>query len=328
MIVPQFWAEARVVRHRARGQSQIVVRRFGWSDISQQDAQDFAEARAQDALQRIIEGNGKLPRLELKRAYNGAVGVPIREEILQRHGDAVITRNIYGAHCLNTPDVFFADIDFDEGPSRGFFLGTLIVFATLAIGIAIGLGSWGKGLALCFGALVAGTLFTHLLHRSSLVLRGGAKAVAHRRIKSFLRRNPEWSLRLYRTPAGFRLLALHRLFDPSAPETIKAFRELGVDRVYAQMCQNQRCFRARVSPKPWRVGISHHLKPRAGTWPVKPELHAKRQEWILAYEAAAATFASCRFVADLGSGSRDPKAQSISELHDRLSQAQSTREIA
>lgn len=328
MIVPQFWAEARAVRRRARGQSQIVVRRFGWSDVSQEEAQEFADARAQDALQRIAAGNAELPRLERKRAYNGAVGVPIREEILQRHGDTIITRNIYGAHCLNTPDVFFADIDFDEGPSGRFMAGTIIALVTLAIGFATWHRSVGKGLGLGVVAVFAGTVFTHLFLRASLLLRGGAKAVAHRRIKAFIRRNPEWLLRLYRTPAGFRLLALHRLFDPSAPETSRAFSELKVDRVYATMCRNQRCFRARVSPKPWRVGITRHLKPRAGTWPVKPELLAKRQEWIRQYETAAATFASCRFVTELGSGARNPKAQSVCELHDRLSQAQSSREIA
>jgi len=36
--------------------------------------------------------------------------VPIREEIVSRHGDTIITRNSYGARCLNTPNALFADI--------------------------------------------------------------------------------------------------------------------------------------------------------------------------------------------------------------------------
>lgn len=52
-------------------------------------------------------------------AYNGAQGVPIREEVLERHGDTVITRNGYGAKCLNTPDVLFADVDFDTALPPG-----------------------------------------------------------------------------------------------------------------------------------------------------------------------------------------------------------------
>src|SRR5450432_2742742 len=116
MIVPQFWAEGRV-QDRQRGK-QVTVRRFGWSDSSQEEAQASADARAQDALQRLLAGE-VLPRREPKTAYNGADGVPIREEILSRHGETIVTRNSYGARCLNTPNVFFADIDFEEKTQVG-----------------------------------------------------------------------------------------------------------------------------------------------------------------------------------------------------------------
>ena len=43
MIVPQFWAEGRL-QHRAKGR-QVTVRRFGWSDVSQDEAQANADAR-------------------------------------------------------------------------------------------------------------------------------------------------------------------------------------------------------------------------------------------------------------------------------------------
>ena len=41
MIVPQYWAEARR-RHRD-SKRQITVRRFGWSDVSERDAQIMAD---------------------------------------------------------------------------------------------------------------------------------------------------------------------------------------------------------------------------------------------------------------------------------------------
>lgn len=100
MIVPSFWAEAR--RHIRRGNRQITVRRWGWSDTSEADAQAMAEARAEEALA-LAQTDNTLERRERKVAYNGAQGVPIREEVLERHGDTVITRNAYGAKCLNTP---------------------------------------------------------------------------------------------------------------------------------------------------------------------------------------------------------------------------------
>ena len=79
-----------------------MVRRFGWSDNSQDAAQVNADERAQEALQRLLSGE-KLPRREPKVPYNGGEGVPIREEIVSRHGETIITRNSYEARCLNTP---------------------------------------------------------------------------------------------------------------------------------------------------------------------------------------------------------------------------------
>ena len=130
MIVPQYWAESRVqVRREGR---QVTVRRFGWSDISPQDAQAQADTRAQEALERILSGEN-LRRREPKLAYNGAEGVPIREEIVSRQGETVITRNVYGALCLNTPNVLFADIDLQYDPSCRL---TLFTFLAMVCGAA------------------------------------------------------------------------------------------------------------------------------------------------------------------------------------------------
>ena len=107
MIVPDYWAEAKR-RHRTR-ERQTTVLRYGWSVSSLAEAQQMADQRADDALARILAGE-RLDRRELKVAYNGADGMPIREEVLERFGRHVVTRNAYGAHCLNTPVGLFADI--------------------------------------------------------------------------------------------------------------------------------------------------------------------------------------------------------------------------
>ena len=135
MIVPQFWAEGRI-QERVAGK-QITVRRYGWSDESPVAAQAHADQRTRDAFDRIAHKGEKLERRERKLAYNGAEGVPIREEIVERHGDTVVTRNGYGARCLNTPDVLFVDIAFDE-PLRGIVFGFALVPA-LIVGIV---GGW------------------------------------------------------------------------------------------------------------------------------------------------------------------------------------------
>ena len=328
MIVPQFWAEARVQRPRKNKESQITVRRFGWSDKNQEEAEQMARQRADEALQRIIAGKILLRRSEPKIPYNGAEGVPIREEVLSRHGEVVITRNSYGAHCLNTPDVLFADIDYEIEPRVRFVAMT---FASLALAGAL-LSAWLRSGAVVFiSALVAIVLSYPLAvfwHKRVLSLRGGPEHLAKTRIAAFVRRHPDWHLRIYQTPAGLRILVLHQTFKPDEPAVADFFKSIGVDPIYSKMCRNQQCFRARVSPKPWRMGLSRHMRPRPGVWPVKAEHLEVRNAWIRDYESAATRFASCKFVEALGNGFIDAKAAKVRDLHDRMSQALSGREIA
>ena len=328
MIVPDFWPEARVQRPRQGKESAITVRRFGWSETSQAEAEVMARERAEAALQRIIGGHFLLHRSEPKIPYNGADGVPIREEVLSRHGDVVITRNSYGAHCLNTPDVVFADIDYDTGPRTRavvFHVGLLMVVGAL-------LSAWFRS-RIIFGGLIFAVLVLSyplaiLTHRFLLRLRGGAVTLARKRIDAFVQTHRDWHLRLYRTPAGLRILVLHRSFRPDDPAVSQFFSALGVDPVYARMCVNQQCFRARVSPKPWRIGLTKHLRPRPGVWPVKDEHRARRNSWIREYESTSERFASCAYLTSIGSQTVDPKATRVLELHDALSQALSRKAIA
>ena len=325
MIVPTYWAEARL-QERRKGR-QVTVRRWGWSDEGPGQAQAHADSRAREALQRILSGDS-LPRRERKLAYNGADGVPIREEIVSRHGETVVTRNGYGALCLNTPDVLFADIDFGAPKVS---CGVLLVTAlTAAVGTALLVPSrrFMLGIAALMGTLALVTFATKFFHRARVALAGGAEAFARGRVARFVRSRPAWRVRLYRTPAGLRVLALHRRFDPTSAEAAEFFRALGSDPLYVRMCVKQHCFRARVSPKPWRIGISGHMKPRPGVWPVNPERKADRQRWIAAYEEASRGYASCRYLESLGKGAEDPVADAVRILHDELSRALSSLPIA
>lgn len=325
MIVPQFWAEGRA-QDRQRGK-QMTVRRFGWSDSSEEEAQANADVRAQEALQRLLAGE-VLPRREPKTAYNGADGIPIREEILSRHGEAIVTRNSYGARCLNTPNVFFADIDFPEKWQSGLTL-VVCLFGFAAAALAAWLtdsktaGGIVAGLAIVFSGVIA-----TFIQRARKQTAGDAETAARKRVRAFVAAQPGWNLRVYRTPAGLRLLAMHQTFDPTDVAVAKSFRGLGVDPIYAVMCFNQRCFRARVSPKPWRIGISAHLKPSPGVWPVRLDRMPLRQQWIEQYESTAEDFASCTFLESLGDGPIHADAKQVQELHDELCRATSRLPIA
>jgi hypothetical protein len=318
MIVPEHWAEARK-QHRASGR-QVTVRRYGWSTTSEADALANAEARADEALRRILAGD-KLDKREPKVPYNGAAGVPIREEVLARHGEQVITRNSYGAHCLNSPNALFADIDFKPDPSAKTAIVTFVVLALAATVTGLALRSWGTTFGLLFASLLAAAPLANLAVRIAVAVRGGAERIARARLVNFLSRNASWSVRLYRTPAGYRLLATHQPFEADSPIAQKFFAAVSADPIYVRMCTNQRCFRARLTAKPWRIGIATHMRPRPGIWPVRPEHLAVRNEWLSKYESLAASYSACRYIESLGSGVVHESIKAVVELHDEKSGA-------
>jgi hypothetical protein len=321
MIVPQFWAESRL-RDRVGGR-QVTVRRFGWSDASEADAHRHAAERAAEAMARIRAGE-PVPRRERKLVYGGAAGLPIREEIVGREGAAVLTRNGYGAVCLNTPNVLFADIDFEPPLPPGLLWYVAAVAVAVLVAVAAAVAGWLQ-------LLVMGALVWLLVGRgwpvAGLVRRAG-EFQAWTAIDRFVARHPDWHLRVYRTPAGVRVLAVHRTFDPHEPEVAECFDALAVDPVYAQMCRLQSCFRARVSPKPWRIGIDEHIRPRPGVWPVAPHWLPARADWLARSEQAAEGFAACRFLYAIGDGPTDPAALAVQRLHDRLCRAESDLPLA
>lgn len=335
MIVPKYWAEA-VARDRKDGR-QITMRRFGWSNLNPDQAQVMADQRAAEALQRALAGID-LPRREPKVAYNGADGVPIREEIISEHGDTVITRNSYGALCLNTPDVLFADVDFDQmpDPAAGSYPMAVAIGAIILLTLAV----FGRFQivppAVSVTALVCTVVGLMLFERRRKALlkirieerQQRAEKKARLQISTIGATKPDWKLRVYRTPAGLRVLAMHRLFSPDDTEAAEFFKALDCDPIYVKMCRRQQCFRARVSPKPWRIGIDHRLTPRPGVWPIRVEALPRRKAWVESYDKKAAAFASCRFESEIGRGVAHEKALAVQRLHDRLCAAESGKPIA
>ncbi|PKN24068.1 MAG: hypothetical protein CVU65_12840 [Deltaproteobacteria bacterium HGW-Deltaproteobacteria-22] len=323
MLVPKFWAEHREVK-TVRGKK-ATVRRFGWSDENMNAAQEHARARVEEALAALAAGES-LARFEPKVPYNGADGVPIREEIVESHDDVVVTRNSYGALCLNTPDVLFADVDLPVGGGVNFFrwIGLFLILAGVGAYLA------RSGLVFAVG-VVASFVLPFALERAVAAVRR-ARGVEEKqglaRIRAFSEAHPHWVLRVYRTPAGFRVLVMHGTFAPDDPAVTAFFEALGTDRVYVRMCRKQKCFRARVSPKPWRIGQKTHILPSRGVWPVSPEVAPRRRAWIAEYDSLARDFASCRFVEELGAGRLDPKAEAVRRLHDDACRAHSELPLA
>lgn len=331
MQIPQFWAEARAVG--SVGGKPRVVRRFGWSDHSQSEAKEHAERRAAQSLRELQSGK-QVVRREQKLPYGGN-GLPIREEVLARHGDLVVTRNSYGARCLNEPDVLFADIDHQARlPRPAEAVVAILKWSIILSGLAWALwhatrtGAW-----VCFGivalVVMAGIALTALVdglrRRASNIARSRTESLD--RLMKALARLTNARAAVYETPAGWRVLLLHQTYDPTAEATQQLLSALESDPAYSQMCALQACFRARVSGKPWRMGV-RRIRPQPGIWPVHPDRLRRRLEWIAEYETRAQNFAACRLRREVGTGPVHPRCAEVQRVHDALSGARTDKPLA
>jgi hypothetical protein len=319
MIVPKYWAEAQQTAQVANGQR--TIKRFGWSDDSEAMAQQHAEQRLTEALA-TLNTTGNVRKVDHKIAYNGADGLPIREQVIAKQDDIVISRNSYGALCLNTPSVLFADIDCN--PHHGGLIPTwillllvgLILSWTFPSNTMVSLGATALTLAMCL-------MLFKLDKRARTAKLQSQNQRQLDNIRSVSQRYPELHLRVYRTPAGYRILCMNELFDPRSDRAQQLLKDLQSDPLYMQLCINQRCFRARISPKPWRIGMNQAL-PSGGTWPIKAERLPPRNAWVQQYEKKSSRYASCHYIERLGAEQTLAEAEQVQRLHDEYCRALKT----
>ena len=205
---------------------------------------------------------------------------PVREEIVREFEHdgrltAVLTRNTYGSLVLNSPQVLFADIDYKE--------------EELSLG-----GLLGK----LFGRKTPSQ---------------DEQIVA--RIEEIVAQDRSLGVRVYRTKNGFRCLVKSRTFDPLSDESHNLLQQFGSDPRYVKLCQVQACYRARVSPKPWRCGV--------GDPPVKfpfsdDAAEQQYRQWQRGYEEKAKSYSTCATIGDFGSANLHPAADSLMQLHDHF----------
>ncbi len=133
-------------------------------------------------------------------------------------------------------------------------------------------------------------------------------------IREQLANFPKISFRLYQTAAGFRVIATNRAFNPVAEETRELMLATNTDPLYQRLCLAQHCFRARLTPKPWRCALSlpPNSFPRADT-----QAEAKFIAWRRNYEHTIQQFATCRFIESIGTGAIDARLSTLIALHDR-----------
>jgi hypothetical protein len=273
-LVPRHWAKADGSVTDPRGKLyRLAV--WGWSNDSVADAVAAARRRLADVRARLAKG-------ELRDGY--AYGTrPLREEIVRSlgepgtAGEAVVTRNGYGALVLNTAQVPFIDVDCADPPSG---------------------------------------LRRLLRLRPRSPLRTPDEALA--RIRTACERRRRHAFRIYRTCAGFRVLVTDLILDPRSAAANDLLSDFSADEAFRRLCKLQGSFRARLTPKPWRVNLprppGEHPREQA-------ETRAAFADWLTKYEAASERFATCRFLEPAGAGRAGADSRAIVEEHDRVTRA-------
>lgn len=286
MNFPPFWAQA----------SQKGFSCWRWSHDSLEVAQDLANQAVRDLVARFGD---QYPASPSHRYYG--TDRPMREPVLREFRDdagnlaAVVTRNSYGCLVLNTARMMFVDVDAPEP--------------------APNLESIGQRIMRMF--------FGRPAPAEPPVPQFEAKILDLAR--TWEQSHPGWGWRVYRTKAGFRLLATHALFEPDGSDAEAVFNALGADPLYRKLCRAQKCFRARLTPKPWRCGSATLRIP----W---PQLTARAQQayeaWEKRYAGDCREWATCELIAKIGNPEVHQGIRPLLVVHDETSQANSKLPLA
>lgn len=259
-----------------------------WSSQSIAEAQSLANEAAQQLADRFRSGDFP-PK---GRGYYP--NRPFREQVMQEIRDdknevsAVVTRNSYGCLVLNTARVMFVDIDLPEPKPSGSFLKRL------------------------FGKPDSATPATN-------------QDAALKTIEDWTRNHPNWGWRIYRTRAGLRLLATQGLVEADSAIADGVFEALGADPLYRKLCKTQKCFRARLTPKPWRCGIRR--KPDQWPW-LDAKAETRFQKWDAQYQSLAFNWSTCELIKQIGNATVHQDVQAVIKLHDSTTRIESKLPLA
>lgn len=212
---------------------------------------------------------------------------PIREEtLLELSSRNIVTRNRYGAEVLNSTQLVFIDVDGALPSGKGFF-------------------GWLGGL---FSAKSPEDSDTEALARVARLAGKAGHARTH--------------IRVYRTKAGYRLMLLNCDTEGKySGDLMKAFH---ADPTYARLCRIQNCFRARLTPKPYRI---RQRKIRFNFPETDAEVLEKQHQWLAEYNEKITTFATCRYIGSLN-GPNGIAVNDAARYHDERTNAMTNLPLA
>jgi hypothetical protein len=326
MELPQHWVTAEGFSpHLGTGGGTLTV--WGWSSDSPADAARVADQRLAEALERVARegglppGHGYYPRMPLRE--------PVLEEVQAASGAVlgVVTRNRMGCEVLCTDLLFIADVDVPEleEPPRWGASGD--GSGAPGAGGSTSHRRAGSGVGGFFRRLLTGdpapTPMTPadeppdaLADAVPATPRPGETSVAEclacEPVWEFARRHPELGVRVYRTAAGLRVIVTGVAASPGSGRARALLTELGSDPLYVELCATHDSYRARLTPKPFRVGARAVQVP----WPFSDDgARDRAEEWVSEYDGRSSGYAVCRLVSASGP-EPGPDEQRLVALHD------------
>lgn len=142
------------------------------------------------------------------------------------------------------------------------------------------------------------------------------KAFFVSKIEQYQKQNPHYTLKVYETFAGLRVVVTNQVFENYSASAKAIFSALGADPLYVKLCETQSCFRARLTPKPWRINIE------------RPVTRFPRQEqaeldefasWVQQYEMASRSVSTVKLVSIFGKDFEHPDVARVLAVHDHYS---------
>ncbi|PCJ16779.1 MAG: hypothetical protein COB04_10065 [Gammaproteobacteria bacterium] len=125
--------------------------------------------------------------------------------------------------------------------------------------------------------------------------------------------------RIYETTKGVRVIG-KKYIQPSGKKYSSIMRKLNVDRIYIQLSKKQNCYRARITPKPYRMKIN--------TIKVKSPLDCEREpylSWAKDYDARAERFTVVKLLKSIG---QDFSHEPVIKIHDQIANASKSGRLA
>ncbi len=129
------------------------------------------------------------------------------------------------------------------------------------------------------------------------------------KFQEFVSKHPEFGsdFRIYETTKGIRVIG-KKYLDPADKKNIRLMGKLNVDWLYVVLSQKQQCYRARITPKPYRLRIK--------TIKVKSPLFCQSdtyKNWANMYDEASRNYTVARYIKSIG---RDFSSDKVIKYHD------------